>query len=98
MAITVEVTCSRKDKSETGAQEVTHIGGLYPNGRHWTLTEKVAIAGIECKAISLSLRREGHIYGLFVVTSPKGHKRLCAGGGEGRMDRLFDLPDCPAPE
>ena len=93
MPIMIEVTCSRKERSASGATEITQVGGRNRNNA-WVLTEKVAIAGMECKAIDLYIRVEGRILGLFVLTGPKGHKRLSAGAGEEGTDRLIALPDC----
>lgn len=95
MAISIEVTCSRKHTSEGGVVRITHIGGQYHGGNGWVLDEKVAIAGMECKAITFWFRQKERILSVSVVTSPKGHKRLCGGGDEEQVDYLFHLSDCP---
>lgn len=94
MAISIEVTCSRKHKSESGAMQITHIGGQYPGGNRWVLDQKAAIAGMECKAITFWFRHDDRALGVSVVTNPKGHKRLCGGCDKGQLDYLFQLPDC----
>jgi hypothetical protein len=94
MASRHQVLCVRKTNRPNPHERITHIGGLNPNGKVWSLTQEDAIAGIEDGKWSFYVSRGGRTVSVVVAVSRWKHKYIKTEADGEQPDNLLSLPEC----
>jgi hypothetical protein len=93
MATRHQVTCINKIPRMDRHRAITHIGGVNPDGRTWTLTQQEAIDDIEYKRREFYVQVGTHIANV-IVSTHNGHKYLRTHSDSVIVDNLLSLPEC----
>ena len=90
-----EVKCINKSNRFDPHERITHIGGVYPNGMRWKLSQADAIARIDSGIQSFYVNRGLRTVRVIVAISRFGYKYLKTEADGEQPDNLLSLPECP---
>lgn len=81
--------------SNASSSRVASVGGVHPDGRHWSLSTEAAVAGIDRAEWTFHVEVDGVLVPVIIRTTEAGDRSLCAVGGDAGDDQLMLLPRCP---
>jgi len=94
MADRVEIKCVNKTDRTNPHERIHSVGGVNPDGTHWSLSLDKAIAGIEGNQWAFWTRGGGRTAEVIIATH-LGHKYLKTTADGVHPDNLLALPECP---
>ncbi|MGA2792261.1 MAG: DUF3892 domain-containing protein [Roseiarcus sp.] len=94
MPHTQTIRCVKKSDSRLPYQRILSVGGINPDGSHWTQSHEKTIKEIESglwEFYSQGAWRRDRI----IVATYLGYKYIKAVGDVSHPDTLLSLPECP---
>jgi uncharacterized protein DUF3892 len=91
----VQITCITKTNRLNPHERIDSVGGIYPDGRRWRLTQQEAVSCIENGNRTFSVRLNGSSAWVMVAVGQYGDKYLKMAADDEHSNKLLSLPDCP---
>jgi len=90
----VEIQCISKDDHKNAHEKISHIGGKYPNGDRWKMTQEEAIKHIENKTKEFYVSKDGKTATVVIRKNVIGLKYIRTVSDDTLVDNLLSLPGC----
>ena len=90
-----EILCINKSNHTAQHERIINVGGIYPDGRRWKVTQEKVISDIESRRLSYYVKLGGKTVNVIVSTSASGNKYIKTASDNIKSNNLLSLPECP---
>ena len=95
MSDRMEIQCITKSDRNNPYERILSIGGVYPDGKPWKISEGFAIDGIKNGKYRFYVNRGGNSVDVIIAKSQYGNEYLKTVADGEQPNNLLSLPECP---